>query len=62
MSTELLQKQLKEYLSGIPNRKAFALMRKERNVLGCYKIIGNYHKAKQKNELEEHANVSSKGV
>ena len=61
MRTELLEKQVSRYLSGVPDKKAFTLLRNERNILGCYKIIGNYYKTKQKNELGDEY-VSSKEV
>ena len=62
MRNELLMKQLSRHLSGIPDKKAFQVMRKERNVLGCYKIIGNYYKTRQKTELGDEQHVSSQGV
>ena len=62
MNTELLEKQVARYESGIPDKKAFKLLRNERNILGCYKIIGNYHKIQQKNELGDDAHVSTQRV
>ena len=59
MNIELLQKQLLQQQSGIPSKKAFSLMRKERNVLGCYKVIGKYYKTRQKEEQDEDGNVSA---
>jgi len=61
MKTHLLEKQLLRHLTGIPDKKAFKLLRSERNKLGCYKIIGNYYKVQQKNELED-KNVSSQEI
>ena len=62
MNTELLAKQLARHLSGIPERKALKIMREERNVIGCYKIIGSYYKNLQKSELGDEPDVSSQGI
>ena len=62
MNVELMAKQLAKHLSGIPDKKALKILRNERNVLGCYRVIGNYHKVQQKNELGVDSDASSEGV
>ena len=62
MNVELMAKQLAHHLSGMPDKKALKILRDERDVLACYKVIGNYHRVQQKNELGDDQDVSSQGV
>ena len=62
MKSELLERQLERYLSGIPSIKAFKMIRDERNSLAYYKMVGGFYKAKQNIELENEEDVSSKGI